>query len=76
MSMRELDVEALPFQGRHDAIVTQLDRLDPGQEMVLVSEHMPLPLRFHLQDARPGVFRWSYVTWGRPEWRVAVTRVR
>jgi hypothetical protein len=30
MSMRELDVEALPFRGRHDAIVTRPDRLDPG----------------------------------------------
>lgn len=73
--MFELDVETLPFRGRHDAILRELDRLRPGEHMVLVSDHMPLPLRFHLQDARPGRFRWNYLESSRRPWRIEIRRI-
>jgi uncharacterized protein (DUF2249 family) len=73
---RKLDVDRVPFGRRKETITGALDALLPGQALLLVSEHMPLPLRIHLEQSRPGEFHWTYVAWGRPEWRIQIARVR
>jgi uncharacterized protein (DUF2249 family) len=70
----ELDVRTLPHGARHEIIFTALNRLGPGDSLVIVNDHDPKPLRYQTSSMWPGRFDWSYLESGPEQWRVAITR--
>lgn len=70
----ELDVRELPHAERHRTIFALLDRLAPGEALVIVNDHDPLPLRYQVQALWPEAFDWEYRESGPRTWRVAVRR--
>jgi uncharacterized protein (DUF2249 family) len=70
----ELDVRALPHGTRHEIIFAKLDRLGPGDSLIIVNDHDPKPLRYQTGAMWPDRFDWSYLESGPQQWRVAITR--
>lgn len=70
----ELDVRELPHAERHTMIFGLLERLRPGQALVVVNDHDPQPLRYQLNAMWPGRFEWEYRDRGPVVWRVAIRR--
>jgi uncharacterized protein (DUF2249 family) len=62
MDTPEIDVRDMAPRERHPRIFETLDGLGPGESFVLVNDHDPVPLRYHL-EAGPEVWR---VRLGRP----------
>ena len=56
------------------AIFAALEALRPRQSFMIVSDHEPRPLQYHLQSRFPGLFNWALVEQGPEEWRVVITR--
>jgi uncharacterized protein (DUF2249 family) len=71
-----LDVRALPAPQRHPRIFTLLDQLLPGQELVLINDHEPRPLRYQIQATLPECFAWEPRQTGMHEWKVRIRRLR
>lgn len=70
----ELDVRTLPHGKRHEIIFGRLDALALGQELVIVNDHDPKPLRYQTEALFPDRFEWTYRETGPQVWRVAITR--
>lgn len=70
----ELDTRLIPPAIRHAAIFGALGAVLPGDSMVLVAPHEPVPLLQQLAQAQPG--QWTTVSSpsGPDEWRVRLTR--
>ncbi len=71
--MQELDVRPMPPRERHETIFGRLDGLRAGEQLRLVNDHDPAPLRYQLDATRPSQFRWEYVQRGPEEWVVDIT---
>jgi regulator of cell morphogenesis and NO signaling len=71
-----LDVRDLAPRRRHPRIFEAFDALAPGEAFVLVSDHEPTPLWYHLAFARPHAFTWHGVEAGPARWRVRIARRR
>lgn len=69
-----LDVRPLPPQERHPTVLAAFDALEPGEAILLVNDHDPIPLAYQLQALRPGRFAWEYLEAGPVLWRVAISR--
>lgn len=52
-ALPELDARAIPHAIRHAAIFGAFDSLRPGEALVLVAPHDPLPLLAQLRSAYP-----------------------
>ncbi len=48
-----LDVRTIPPPQRHPRIFEALDQLVPDQELLLVNDHEPKPLRYQIQATQP-----------------------
>jgi uncharacterized protein (DUF2249 family) len=70
-----LDVRTLPHGQRHEIIFGRLDALGPGEELLIVNDHDPKPLRYQTSALWPDRFEWTYREAGPQVWRVAITRV-
>jgi uncharacterized protein (DUF2249 family) len=70
----ELDVRTLPHGQRHEIIFGRLDALAAGEELVIVNDHDPKPLRYQTEALWPHRFEWAYREAGPQVWRVAITR--
>jgi uncharacterized protein (DUF2249 family) len=70
-----LDVRLLPHGQRHEIIFGRLDALAPGEELLIVNDHDPKPLRYQTSALWPDRFEWTYREAGPQVWRVAITRV-
>jgi uncharacterized protein (DUF2249 family) len=71
-----LDVRTLPAPQRHPRIFALLDQLAPGQELVLINDHEPKPLRSQVQATQPECFAWEPRQTGVHEWTVRIRRLR
>lgn len=71
-----LDVRSLPPAERHARIFALLDALAPGDELVLVNDHDPKPLRYQVQATQPECFAWESRETTPHEWTVHVRRLR
>jgi uncharacterized protein (DUF2249 family) len=60
---------------RHPLIFGRLDALRPGESIVLINDHEPLPLRLELERMHPGRFTWSAIMTASEVWRVSIARV-
>ena len=72
----ELDARAVPHAIRHATIFGALDGVRPGQGLVLVAPHDPLPLLAQLERREPGAFDVEYLERGPEAWRLAIVRHR
>lgn len=72
----DLDVRTLPHGQRHEIIFARLDRLEPGQALVIVNDHDPKPLRYQTAAMWPDRFEWTYEQSGPEIWRVAISRAQ
>jgi organic hydroperoxide reductase OsmC/OhrA len=59
-----LDVRSIPPPRRHQLIFGLLDRLPPGEALVLINDHDPLPLRYQLEATRESAYGWEYLEEG------------
>ena len=52
---------------KHKVIFETFNNLEPGEAMLLINDHDPVPLRFQFQSMHPEKFTWEYIEQG-PEW--------
>lgn len=70
----ELDARAVPHAIRHATVFGALDGVPPGEGLVLIAPHDPLPLLAQLERRSPGVFAVEYLQQGPEEWRLHLVR--
>ena len=70
----ELDARAVPHAIRHATIFGALDSVRPGDGLVLVAPHDPLPLLAQIEQRSPGAFEVDYLERGPAAWRLAFVR--
>ncbi len=71
----ELVVATLPKIIRHGAIIGGLTSMKPGQQLVLVVNHDPLPLLTQLNRVAPEAFDLTYLERGPETFRLQFTRL-
>ncbi|MCZ7534609.1 MAG: DUF2249 domain-containing protein [Acidimicrobiia bacterium] len=57
--MPVLDLRELPPPQRHPLVYEHLNSLTSGEELELVNDHKPSPLRYEMEATRPGEFTWE-----------------
>lgn len=57
--MPTIDVREIPPRDRHRTIFDSLDTLAPGEQLEIIADHRPSPLRYELEATRPGQFVWA-----------------
>ncbi|MDI1288521.1 MAG: DUF2249 domain-containing protein [bacterium] len=67
-----LDVRPIPHAIRHAAVFGAFDTIQPGQSLVIIAPHAPLPLLAQLSE-RAQVDA-TYLVEGPTEWHVQITR--
>lgn len=70
----ELDARMVPHAIRHATIFGALHAVRPGQGMVLVAPHDPLPLLAQIEQRDPGAFTVEYLEQGPEAWRLQFVR--
>ncbi|MFT4110242.1 DUF2249 domain-containing protein [Propionicimonas sp.] len=70
----ELLASSLPKVLRHGAIIGGLTSMKPGQKVVLVVDHDPLPLLTQLNRVAPGALDLAYLERGPAVFRLEFTR--
>ncbi|GAB3560521.1 DUF2249 domain-containing protein [Spelaeicoccus albus] len=71
----ELDARSIPHAIRHSTIFGALDAVKPGDGMILVAPHDPLPLLDQLEARAPGQFAIDYIERGPEAWRLQFVRI-
>lgn len=57
--MPVLDLRELAPPQRHPLVYEHLNALTDGEELELVNDHKPSPLRYEMEATRPGEFTWE-----------------
>lgn len=70
----ELDARTVPHAIRHATIFGALDSIAPGDGLVLVAPHDPLPLLAQIEQRWPDEFAVSYLERGPEAWRLSLAR--
>lgn len=68
-----LDVRTIPHAVRHGAVFGAFDAVKPGQSLVIVAPHAPVPLLTQLEDR--AAISVKYLVEGPEEWHVQITRL-
>jgi uncharacterized protein (DUF2249 family) len=71
-----LDARDVPHAIRHATIFGALDAVRPGEGLVLVAPHDPLPLLAQVHERYAGAFGVEYLERGPESWRLLFTRQR
>lgn len=74
-TLPELDARAIPHAIRHAAIFGAVGSLRPGQGLILVAPHDPLPLLAQLTQREGDQVSVDYVQRGPEAWKLRLTRV-
>lgn len=64
-----------PPHQKHKVIFETFDRLNPGEAMLLVNDHDPVPLHSQFQLQRDGLFTWEYIQRGPHEFKIRIGRI-
>ncbi len=67
-----LDVRTIPHAIRHATVLGAFDAIAPGDAMIIVAPHKPLPLLAQLADRAP--LDVEFLVEGPEEWQVLLTR--
>lgn len=70
----ELDARAVPHSIRHATIFGALDAVRPGDGLILVAPHDPVPLLAQIEQREPGKFEVDYLERGPEAWRLTFVR--
>lgn len=70
----ELDARAIPHAIRHATIFGALDGVRPGNGLVLIAPHDPLPMLAQLEQRAPEAFAIDYLERGPETWRLSLVR--
>lgn len=70
----ELDATAIPHAVRHATVLGALDSVRPGDGLVLVAPHDPLPLLAQIEERMPAAFDVTYLERGPEAWRLQFVR--
>lgn len=76
MTRSVLDVRPLPPPQRHARIFALLDELAPDEELILINDHDPKPLRYQVQTTQPDCFAWESHETAPREWTVHIQRLQ
>lgn len=60
---------------KHKVIFETFDALNPGETMLLINDHDPVPLQFQFKLERPGQFAWDYIERGPEQFQIKIARV-
>ncbi|ALG85308.1 DUF2249 domain-containing protein [Gordonia phthalatica] len=71
----ELDVREIPHAIRHATVFGAFDTVAPGNSMILIAHHDPIPLLHQLADRSGGRIQVEYEERGPEAWRLRLTRV-
>ena len=69
-----IDVRPMPPRERHPKIFGTWAELAPGECILLVNDHDPLPLYYQFAAEHIGTFRWEYLEQGPDVYRVRITK--
>ncbi|WP_410769776.1 DUF2249 domain-containing protein [Fontibacillus sp. BL9] len=61
-----------PPQLKHKTIFAAFNDLQPGEAMLLVNDHDPVPLRFQFEAMHAGQFTWEYLEQGPETFQVKI----
>ncbi|QQE80995.1 DUF2249 domain-containing protein [Alicyclobacillus sp. SO9] len=64
-----------PPHRKHQVIFETFDGLKPGEDMLLVNDHDPVPLHYQFKLERANMFAWEYVEQGPTEFKIKISRV-
>lgn len=64
-----------PPHQKHKVIFETFDSLEPGQAMLLVNDHDPVPLQYQFRLEREDQFTWEYIEQGPETFRIKISRV-
>jgi uncharacterized protein (DUF2249 family) len=73
-SWPELDARGIPHAIRHATIFGALDGVRPGEGLVLLAPHDPLPLLAQLRQRTADEYAVDYLERGPEVWRLAIAR--
>ncbi|NGQ93966.1 DUF2249 domain-containing protein [Brevibacillus sp. SYP-B805] len=59
---------------KHKVIFDTFDKLKPGEAMLLINDHNPIPLRYQFESMHPGQFSWEYLEEGPAIFRVKIDK--
>ncbi|KIL41672.1 hypothetical protein SD70_06065 [Gordoniibacillus kamchatkensis] len=57
---------------KHKVIFETFEKLNPGEAMLLINDHNPLPLRYQFESVHAGKFTWEYVEEGPVTFQVKI----
>jgi Uncharacterized conserved protein len=60
---------------KHKVIFATFDKLNPGEAMLLVNDHDPVPLRFQFESMNAGKFAWDYIEQGPAVFKVKISKI-
>jgi uncharacterized protein (DUF2249 family) len=69
-----IDVRCMPPRERHPNIFGTWAELPPGESILLVNDHDPVPLYYQFAAEHPGTFRWEYLEQGPDIFRVRISK--
>jgi uncharacterized protein (DUF2249 family) len=74
LTERLIDVRPMPPCERHAKIFGTWSELVPGETILLVNDHDPVPLYYQFAAEHTGTFRWNYLEQGPDVFRVRITK--
>ena len=69
-----IDVRPMPPRERHPKIFGTWAELTPGESILLVNDHDPVPLYYQFACEHTGEFHWEYLEQGPDVFRVRISK--
>ena len=69
-----LNATLLEPRVKHATIFAEFDKLNEGEEFILLNDHDPKPLYLQLLSQRGDIFSWDYIEAGPEWWRIRIAK--
>jgi len=69
-----IDVREIAPKQKHPTIFNTWNELPPGESILLLNDHDPLPLYYQFACEFTGEFRWEYLERGPATWQVRISK--
>jgi uncharacterized protein (DUF2249 family) len=70
-----IDLRTLSSEEGYPLVVRTFDALHRGESFLLISDHDPRPMYYHLAHEREGQFSWVYMECGPSIWQVMIANI-
>ncbi|PRX42401.1 uncharacterized protein (DUF2249 family) [Planifilum fimeticola] len=67
-----IKVTEYPPHLKHRVIFETFDQLKPGEALLLINDHNPIPLRYQFESMYPDGFTWEYLEEGPEVFQVKI----